>query len=185
MRAGVARTIPACASNLEVLIKFVVLSAAHGLSVRHGPSRPAVSWLPQIPRSRLENRDRQRSEDFVSGTSQFSGRERDNFHRSWLVLWHEMRLRRALLKESPPGGGPFSPRLRCSSVEGPDLLHRCALPWGKMPRRAPSPGFPTGSPGIPPNELPAATIGFKYDGLSRLVERKVTRGVSRSGTGAP
>jgi hypothetical protein len=31
--------------------------------------------------------------------------------------------------------------------------------------------------GIPPNELPAATIEFKYDGLSRLIERKVTRGV--------
>jgi hypothetical protein len=51
------------------------------------------------------------------------------------------------------------------------------LPWEKIPRRAPGPGFPTGSPGIPPNELPAATIEFKYDGLSRLVERKVTRGI--------
>ena len=108
----------------------------------------------------MENRDRQRSEDFVSGTSQFSGRERDNFHRSWLVLWHEMRLRRALLKESPPGGGPFPTGPRCSSVEGANLLHRCALPRGKMPRRAPSPGFAAGSQFVT-NLSPRAVVRVK------------------------
>jgi len=36
---------------------------------------------------------------------------------------------------------------------------------------------PPNPQGIPPNELSAMTIEFKYDGLSRLVERKVTRGV--------
>ncbi|RFC47279.1 MAG: hypothetical protein DVB22_003183, partial [Verrucomicrobia bacterium] len=36
---------------------------------------------------------------------------------------------------------------------------------------------PANPQGIPPNALPAATIEFKYDGLSRLVERKVTRGI--------
>ena len=43
----------------------------------------------------------------------------------------------------------------------------------------PTGGFmaPANALGIPPNELPAATIEFKYDGLSRLIERRVTRGV--------
>ncbi len=36
---------------------------------------------------------------------------------------------------------------------------------------------PANPQGIPPNELSAMTIEFKYDGLSRLVERKVTRGI--------
>jgi hypothetical protein len=43
----------------------------------------------------------------------------------------------------------------------------------------PAGGFiaPANPQGIPPNSLPAATIEFKYDGLSRLIERKVTRGI--------
>jgi hypothetical protein len=57
---------------------------------------------------------------------------------------NKMRLRRRK-KNVPSGGGPFSIRLRYSSVKGLDLFLRRALPDGKMTCRATRHGFSTGS----------------------------------------
>jgi hypothetical protein len=50
-----------------------------------------------------------------------------------------------LVTGTPAGGGPYSSRLRCAAVEGLDLLLCCASPCGRIPRRATSPGYSTGS----------------------------------------
>jgi hypothetical protein len=56
----------------------------------------------------------------------------------------KVRLRRSK-KSVPAGGGPFSIRLRCSSVKGLDLFLRHASPDEKMTCRATLHGFSTGS----------------------------------------
>ena len=50
------------------------------------------------------------------------------------------RLCRGVVKGSPAGGGPCSRGLRCAAAEGLDLLLCCALPCGRISRRAAAPG---------------------------------------------
>jgi hypothetical protein len=70
-----------------------------------------------------------------------------NRARQWIrsPWWLDEPLRCGLVTGSPAGGRPYSSGLSCVAVEGPDLLLCCASPFGRMPRRATSPGFSTGS----------------------------------------